>query len=739
MSYYTTSSPSRDRMNATISSQKSYTSYSSLPRRTGGARGGGRIQRYGTPESPAVRGLMSQSAKFAGEYGKYGFQDGLEIYVFEHFLKMSLDDKRQRKKHKTFVELDEMIPWSEYALKEKIPKADEIYFRPNPKLNAKICLWEGDITSLCADAIVNPTNGTLMSGSGLNGEIHSRAGPLLREECREYPILPGKRMIRLETGYAIVTCGYWLPAKYVIHTVGPTVNDTVREIHENLLSSCYHECLDAVKTHNERYQKIHNSRQDELEEVEKNKKTLEKLGLESTEVDGETIPVEVEYSDISQGNVFLKPPIKSIAFPCISTGIYGYPSEKAADVALMTIRKWIDNPHNYNAVENLDMIIFCVMLNNDLRIYNDLIPKYFPIYDGKIRKTSHISSPARTKARVAPVMERKTNTNPTTEMSQKIQQTKITTFSSSPEAPMTKRVMPSIANRDNNRIPHNDHLAGEVPSNQEKGGKSHEHTDVIIVRSTSSQQQSTPPQDSKQIHVNQGSYTIQQVTPPTHSHSVNEPRSISFKPISPKPTQHNAKKAKNEKKKEDQFAKKEAKMLKKQQEKSAKRENKKAKKMQQLVDDFAPMDIEFDDDLLLAPTPVKNVPVLPPVVQKVSHSPVQRVVAPSPVHRLPTPSSGQHERGKLLTEGRTDFGKNVQTPQILTPTRDSIDSDMDYDDDENDDDMPPPPVSFDDDEVFGEDSFPPPPPHSLPPPLSDEETDSTPVQVPPMSVVTTIY
>lgn len=115
-----------------------------------------------------------------------------------------------------------------------------------------------------------------------------------------------------DTGDAKITGGYMLPAKYVIHAVGPKGEDS------DLLSSCYKKSMDLLKEN----------------------------GLET------------------------------IAFPCISTGIYGYPNEKAASVAVETIRKWLDENEYSTKVKR---VIFCLFLNVDIKIYHKLLPKYFPL------------------------------------------------------------------------------------------------------------------------------------------------------------------------------------------------------------------------------------------------------------------------------------------------------------------------------------------------------------------------
>ncbi|XP_078727947.1 ADP-ribose glycohydrolase MACROD1 isoform X5 [Lampetra fluviatilis] len=181
-------------------------------------------------------------------------------------------------------------------------------YEVNHQINDKVSLFKGDITLLEIDAIVNAANSTLLGGGGVDGCIHRSAGSLLKEECRS---LGG-----CSTGKAKITCGYRLPSKYVIHTVGPRVLDSVPTPEERKqLDGCYSECLHIVE-------------------------------------DKE---------------------LRSVAFPCISTGIYGFPNEPAARIALETTRNWLEKYHS-----KVDRIIFCLFLPIDVELYDTLMPVYFP-------------------------------------------------------------------------------------------------------------------------------------------------------------------------------------------------------------------------------------------------------------------------------------------------------------------------------------------------------------------------
>jgi O-acetyl-ADP-ribose deacetylase (regulator of RNase III) len=150
-------------------------------------------------------------------------------------------------------------------------------------------LVKGDITKIKVDAIVNSANDTLLGGGGVDGAIHRAAGEKLLEECRN---LGG-----CETGEAKITKGYHLPARYVIHAVGPIWQDGNHN-EEQLLASCYRNSLRLGKSHQ----------------------------------------------------------VKSIAFPSISTGIYGFPIELAAPIALRTTLTFIEE--NPDAFEKVIFVLF---------------------------------------------------------------------------------------------------------------------------------------------------------------------------------------------------------------------------------------------------------------------------------------------------------------------------------------------------------------------------------------------
>lgn len=163
-----------------------------------------------------------------------------------------------------------------------------------------IKLIKGDITKQKVDAIVNPANTTLLGGEGLDGQIHEAAGPELHEACRKLRGCP--------MGKAKLTKGFRLPAKYIIHTVGP-VWDGGDNHEEKFLANCYKRSLVLAQHHE----------------------------------------------------------LKTVAFPAISTGVYNFPKEKAAQIAIREVKKFLLND---NVINN---VYFVLIDDENLAIYKRLL------------------------------------------------------------------------------------------------------------------------------------------------------------------------------------------------------------------------------------------------------------------------------------------------------------------------------------------------------------------------------
>lgn len=201
----------------------------------------------------------------------------------------------------------------EFLTKETLDK-DLTSVEDIDEVKDRIMLWQGDITTLNVDAIVNAANSKLLGcfipmHSCIDNVIHSAAGLQLREECnRIMKVHDGDE----EVGSARITGAYNLPSKYVIHTVGPAINPgskpSVKD--KNDLASCYRSCLDIASYNN----------------------------------------------------------LESIAFCCISTGVFNFPQDLAAEIAIKTVNEFLNNTET-----TLKHVIFNVFTDEDYSIYKKLL------------------------------------------------------------------------------------------------------------------------------------------------------------------------------------------------------------------------------------------------------------------------------------------------------------------------------------------------------------------------------
>ena len=193
---------------------------------------------------------------------------------------------------------------SQMTLEKGIVDADAL---PACAKDERLVLWQGDITALRCDAIVNAANSQMLGCFSpchgcIDNIIHTMAGVQLRLACHELMQAQGHEEA---TGKAKLTPGFNLPAKYVLHTVGPIIYGAVSAEDEELLASCYRSCLDAAA----------------------------RSGLHS------------------------------VAFCCISTGVFRFPPERAADIAIRTVRDCLERETSVRRV------VFNVFKDSDLEIY----------------------------------------------------------------------------------------------------------------------------------------------------------------------------------------------------------------------------------------------------------------------------------------------------------------------------------------------------------------------------------
>lgn len=178
-------------------------------------------------------------------------------------------------------------------------------------LHEKLSLWQGDITRLQVDAIVNAANNKMLgcwspNHNCIDNIIHTMAGVQLRRDCA---VLMAQQGCDEPTGQAKITSAYNLPSRYVLHTVGPIVHGALTEQHRQMLASSYRSCLELAA---------------------------------------------------QQG-------LRSVAFCCISTGVFGFPNEPAAEVALETVLQFLQES------STIEQIVFNVFKDEDKFIYQRLL------------------------------------------------------------------------------------------------------------------------------------------------------------------------------------------------------------------------------------------------------------------------------------------------------------------------------------------------------------------------------
>ncbi|RUT69778.1 O-acetyl-ADP-ribose deacetylase [Flavobacterium cupreum] len=166
-------------------------------------------------------------------------------------------------------------------------------------------LVKADITEICVDAIVNAANTSLLGGGGVDGAIHRKGGKAILDDC----IAIRNKQGGCKVGQAVITTAGNLPAKYVIHTVGPVWNGD-KEEKNNLLKACYQNSLELAVQNN----------------------------------------------------------IKTIAFPGISTGIYRFPKDRAAEIAIKSVR-------DFYKISEIDKVIFVCFDEESYEIYTGLLER----------------------------------------------------------------------------------------------------------------------------------------------------------------------------------------------------------------------------------------------------------------------------------------------------------------------------------------------------------------------------
>ena len=233
----------------------------------------------------------------------------------QYAIPASLSDKQRMMR--ALMNIRQPIPASETFLEAQ---NQELQLQAEDKGVVKLdgeglLLWQGDITRLKVDAIVNAANSQMLGcwaplHNCIDNCIHSAAGVQLRQECYEQMKAQGHDE---QTGSAKITLGYNLPAKHVIHTVGPIISQGLlpTKEQEEQLASCYQSCLDIAEANH----------------------------------------------------------LRSIAFCCISTGVFNFPNKRAAEIALATVKEWLATHQS----SSINQVVFDVFLDKDYDIYKRLL------------------------------------------------------------------------------------------------------------------------------------------------------------------------------------------------------------------------------------------------------------------------------------------------------------------------------------------------------------------------------
>lgn len=238
----------------------------------------------------------------------------------EQAAKFPIEDTAQRRLLRSLMNVRPPLPLDRAFLETQdallsqertskgVVEADSL---PVTAANPKIALWQGDITRLRADAIVDADNSALLGcfcpcHGCIDNAIHSAAGLQLRDECNAIMTAQGHAE---PAGQAKLTRGYNLPAKHVLHTVGPIVRGQVTRRDREELASCYRSCLELAAEHE----------------------------------------------------------LKSVAFCCISTGEFHFPHQEAAEIAVKTVTEFLRQP------TSIQKVIFNVFKDLDSEIYRELL------------------------------------------------------------------------------------------------------------------------------------------------------------------------------------------------------------------------------------------------------------------------------------------------------------------------------------------------------------------------------